>query len=254
MSFAVHKRSPIHRLISTVRAVVDPAMHPGLMRTFLENQDPEMVVRGLRELVVLFERPGHRQAYHALVRVILDERGISYHRKEELYRAAVALDSGPLRHLLLTTPARLVATQEEVLPDPQMLEISLGVRKSMAKLPDRDKLTRLAMDPSVPVVEILLHNPKVIEQDVVRIAARRPNMVAVLELVARHPKWSSRYDVQLALAQNPYSPTRLAAAMTPFLKPIHLFHLAQDAALHDSVRDVGHTIISWRKEAQTCTT
>jgi hypothetical protein len=251
MSIAIHKRSSIHRVVSRIRAVVDPAMHKAVVRSFLCDDEASAVVNSLRELIALFERLGHRQTYHAIVRVILEDRGVGYRRMEELYRAAIEQSCGPLRHILLTTPARLVAREEEVLPDPKMLDIPLGVRKSMAKLPDRDKLTRLAMDPSISVVEILLNNARVVEQDVVRIAARRPNMVDVLSLVARHPKWSSRYEVQLALAQNPYSPTRLAAAMAPFLNAMHLVHLARDAALHKAVQDVAKTIIVWRKEARS---
>jgi hypothetical protein len=108
------------------------------------------------------------------------------------------------------------------------------------------------MDPSIPVVAILLDNPKMVELDVVRIAARRPNLPEILNLIAAHAKWSNRYNVQLALAQNPYATTALAAAMTPFLSVNHMLSLVQDGALHSAVRETAKTVQQWRKEGRSC--
>ncbi|MGD8863380.1 MAG: hypothetical protein PVI30_25425, partial [Myxococcales bacterium] len=51
---------------------------------------------------------------------------------------------------------------------------SLGERKALARRNDRDLITRVLRDPHPDVIRILLGNPALTEEDVVRLCARRP--------------------------------------------------------------------------------
>jgi len=237
---------PLERLTRSVRAIADHKLHVESVRRFVTDATAGEAVESTRLLMADLERPGYRAAYQALVQFFLRRERVSYARAEELYRAAYAADYVPVRLLLLRAPPRLVAHPDEVLPDPQLIDISLGRRKAMARGHERDMLTRLCLDPSPPVVTILLQNPQVVEADVVRVAARRPNMAVVLEIISVDPKWSQRYNVQRALVQNPYTPTSIAACFTPFLIGRHLLEVARDLRLADGVRDSAAIVRTWR--------
>ena len=240
--------SPLQRLVRSVTAIVDRGMHQPAVRRFVEEEPVDLIVPALRELMTDLDKEGYRETYRAVVQCVVNQRTLSYAVVEELYRVALATQCEPVRYLLLRAPAQRLALPEEVRPDPDTKELALGVRKSMARSLDRDVLTRLVLDPTVSVIEILLQNPKIIEADVVRMAARRPSLTGVLELVADHPKWALRYAVQQSLVQNPYSPTSVAAALVPYLKGADLAEVANDFALHEAVRRCARTIVDWRRE------
>ena len=177
---------------------------------------------------------------------LLAGRSLDYERSEQLYRAAGWLDLLPIQLILLRAPALLRPGKNEVLLDLTLRDVPLGRRKSLARSHDRDVLSRLVMDPAIDVVEILLDNPMLVEVDVVRVVARRPNLPDLLSLVAAHPKWSLRILVQEAIVNNPYSATSLSAAFVPFLNRTQLLEIESDGRLHRAVREVAGVVRSWR--------
>ena len=99
---------------------------------------------------------------------------------------------------------------DEAFTQNQYLDLPLGVRKQAARTQDRNVIDRLLHDRNWRVIKLLLDNPRVIERDVINIAARRPTRPELLECVSQHSKWSGRYRVRKALACNPYTPYPLA--------------------------------------------
>jgi hypothetical protein len=97
--------------------------------------------------------------------------------------------------------------------------LSLGERKSLARGRDRTLLARVLRDPHPDVIRILLRNPALIEDDIVRLCALRPISAEVLAEVFRTPRWILRYRVKHALARNPYTPEDLAVQLVPHLTP-----------------------------------
>lgn len=255
MTEASSERHPasLRRLVRRVNSVVDPTLHLAIVKELLESEPAGEVVEVLRTLMTEVDRDGYRPAYQAVVQVVIIRQELGYHRLGSLYRAAAAAAYPPVRMLLLRAPAALVAGDDEVLPDPQLLEVPLGRRKSMARTTDRDLRMRIARDPDPSVVAILLENPRLTEPDVVRVVARRPNLAAIIELVASHPRWHHRYNVLHSVSQNPYTPASLAASMVPFLNRRDLRELAQDAALHVAVQEAAATLVGWRSERRGLT-
>ncbi len=243
---SVDRPESLENLVRRTRAVADPRLHVSIVGRFLAEATAGEAVESLRLLMADLDRPGYRGAYRAVVEFFVHRKGMRYAEMGDLYRAAYSAGYAPVRFLLLNAPPRLVAEPDEVLPDPELVEVPLGRRKTMAKSQERDLLLRLALDPEVSVVQILLQNPRLVEADVIRLAARRPSTTAVLEIVARHPRWSHRYDVQRAIAQNPYARTMVAVSMVPFLMRKHLREVANDARLHDGVREAAGDVSRWR--------
>jgi hypothetical protein len=95
--------------------------------------------------------------------------------------------------------------------------MTLGERKSLARRPDRDTMEHLLADPHPDVIHRLLRNPRVLEDDVVRLAARRPGRADVLAEIARATKWVHRPRVRMALVMNPATPAPIAARIAGLL-------------------------------------
>jgi hypothetical protein len=95
--------------------------------------------------------------------------------------------------------------------------LTLGERKSLARKPDRAMLERLLADPHPAVIARLLANPRLVEEDVLRVAARRPGSPAVLVEIARSPRWIHRPRIRLALVLNPDTPVDTSALVCGLL-------------------------------------
>lgn len=95
--------------------------------------------------------------------------------------------------------------------------LTLGERKSLARRPDRAMTERLLRDPHPDVIRQLLLNPKVIEDDVLSLAARRPCRPDVLVQIARSPRWAHRPRIRVALVLNPDTPLDVAAPLVGLL-------------------------------------
>jgi hypothetical protein len=100
--------------------------------------------------------------------------------------------------------------------------LTLGERKSLARRRERNVIARALRDPHPHVIEILLGNPSITEDDVVRLCARRPIAPEVLRTVFRSPRWIVRYQVLATIAMNPHAPPDVAL-------PLALQLTAQDA-------------------------
>ncbi len=96
--------------------------------------------------------------------------------------------------------------------------VTLGERKSLARRMDRKLLRRVLQDPHPDVVRIVLRNPALTEDDVVRLAARRPVAPEVLRELFASQRWLARYRVRLALLRNPWCPLDVALQLVPQLR------------------------------------
>jgi hypothetical protein len=95
--------------------------------------------------------------------------------------------------------------------------LTLGERKALARGRDRFVLDRLLRDPHPAVIKNVLSNARITEDDVVRLAARRPTFPDVQAEIARHVRWSIRPRVRLALVQNPFTPPSISVPLLSLL-------------------------------------
>lgn len=109
-------------------------------------------------------------------------------------------------------PAHLERPADE-LPVPDYgagRDLTLGERRSLAHRPNRRAFDRLLSDPHPLVIRELLKNPLLTEEDVVRLATRRPAHPEVTREIARLADWLSRPRVRLSIVLNPGSPPEIA--------------------------------------------
>ena len=114
--------------------------------------------------------------------------------------------------------------------------LTLGERKSLARTHDRELITRVVRDPHPDVVRVLLDNPSLTEEDVVRICAARPNDPAVLQNVYRHRRWVVRYRPRNAIVRNPHTPLDTALLLAPLLRAGELKEAATSSELSQPLR------------------
>lgn len=122
-----------------------------------------------------------------------------------------------LRRRVPDDPGPAETTEPHVAMSARGRPLTLGERKSFARKPDRFMLDRLLRDPDPSVIRNVLGNPRITEDDVVRLAARRPNFADVIEEVIRHARWSGSERVRLAIVLNPYTPPAVAVPLVPLL-------------------------------------
>ncbi len=89
-------------------------------------------------------------------------------------------------------------------------ELTLGERRSLARRPNRRAFDKLLSDPHPLVIRQLLVNPRLTEDDVIRLVTRRPARIDVLREVAKHTRWLARRRVRLSIVLNPGSPPEIA--------------------------------------------
>jgi hypothetical protein len=89
-------------------------------------------------------------------------------------------------------------------------ELTVGERRSLARSNNRRVLEKLLRDPHPLVLRQLLGNPRLTEDDVVRLAARRPLHRIIAPTRADSPRWLRRPRVRLTLLLNPGTPEAIS--------------------------------------------
>lgn len=201
----------------------------------------------LHDLVRLAEDNDEEARVALLACVALNryEPVLGYEYLSELYLVADEKGYLDVKRLLTTREARKKPPKDGV--ENEYVEKTLGERKELARVTrDRDVLDRLLFDRNSEVIRAVLSNPRVVEQDVVKIGAMRPTQPKILEEILRSARWASRYRIKLTLAQNPYLPTNNAVSLLPFLLTQDVRAIRDSLELSDAVRDAARQLLARR--------
>jgi len=95
-------------------------------------------------------------------------------------------------------------------------------------------LLQLGQDPVIPAA---LDNSFLTETALLGVLRRDELPELVVERIARHPKWSVRYDVRLQLVRHPLTPLALALGFLPDVKLADLRLLVADKRMAPTLRD-----------------
>ncbi|HZF53651.1 MAG TPA: hypothetical protein VE093_33620 [Polyangiaceae bacterium] len=125
--------------------------------------------------------------------------------------------------------------------------LTLGERKALARtLRTKGALEKLLADPHPAVVRNLLGNPRITEDDIIRLVARRPASADILAEIVRHPAWSQRPRVRMAILQNPGAPAEIAVPLVRLLVRPELREIAAAADIAPVVRSAAVEILARR--------
>jgi hypothetical protein len=136
--------------------------------------------------------------------------------------------------------------QKNVLTSPGGRPLTLGERKSMARRPTRAVVEKLLTDPHPAVIQNLLLNPRLTEDDLVRIASRRPPSVHAIAEIARHPRWSQRPRVRMTILQNPSTPPEISVPLVRLLIRPELHQVVAAADVPPIVRAAATELLARR--------
>ncbi|PRP90357.1 hypothetical protein ENSA5_65540 [Enhygromyxa salina] len=158
---------------------------------------------------------------------------LPYEDRRAIFEAAERHGLESCKELLFSTETseidELAAAPRPLTPGTRPL--TLGERKSLARSWKRDVLERLLVDPHADVVALLLRNPRLTEDDVLRLATARRASAAVLELVLHNRRWNCRRRVRRALLRNPQLPEAAALRLVGLLNRVELRELGRDHKL-----------------------
>jgi hypothetical protein len=236
------------RILRTTRSIADGALRAAHVRTVLVCEDLEEVARALDTLATKAELgdPDGREVLVAIVDALSDP---SVADVVQLLREQAAGSSLLPLDRLLRRPVKASRGLSDRPPRPPDYgygrPLTLGERKSLARKPDRNLLERLVHDPHPDVIHRLLANPRITEDDVVRLSCKRPARPEVLAEIARTPRWVHRPRVRLALMLNPGTPFELAAPIAALLLRHELKLVAEYTYVSQALRAL--CLEHWRR-------
>ncbi len=211
-------------MIRATRSIPEAELRVAYVQSVLRSEDVVDLARWLDVLCARAEQaePAAREALVPLVDALLGDASLApvvqRLREEAAGVPHLALER-LIRQPVSTVPARDVPKpDEDRIPDyGRGRPLTLGERKSLARRPDRAMTERLLRDPHPDVIRQLLSNPKVTEEDVLSLAARRPCRPDVLTQIARSPRWTHRPRIRIALILNPDTPLEVTAPLVGLL-------------------------------------
>jgi hypothetical protein len=222
---------------------LDGGLRVAYLRSELASRELDVVAAALDDVCLAAEQaePEAREMLVAVVDLLAEkeEAGLAQRLREEATgRSLLAL--GRLLRRPVASPSRApppLSSAEARVPDYGAgRTLTLGERRALARRPTRKAMEKLFADPHPMVIRTLLANPKVVEDDVVRLAARRPVDADVLAEVARSPKWAHRVKVRMAIVLNPDTPLELSIPMLALLVRTELELVSGASSLTPTLR------------------
>ena len=223
--------SDVQRLKRLLLSLTDVELRAGWLAERIEAWPLAYAARLLDELCDQSER-SDPEAREALLTVSMHFARLGdAERVDELREQAQSSHLLGLARLLRRAPPSVMVDRPATeLPVPDYgtgRELTLGERRALARRPNRRAFDKLLRDPHPMVIRQLLQNPKLTEDDVVRLIARRPARQEVIREVAQSLRWLSRSRVRLTIILNPGAPPEIAMPLLPVCKRTELKEVVQ---------------------------
>jgi len=243
--------SRAERWLATVPSLTDHKLKVSYARVELYEAPVDELAVGLNAICQDAEQTGHaaRDVLSAFVPLLIDTAHLD---RAAAIRATALAATLPAAGRLLRGSSmeghlldqRIGGGDARVLKRADGRPLSLGERRALARRPSRASLDRLMGDPHPMVMRIVLNNPRITQEDVVLMAARRP---AVPEAVVEIAKtWSHHGRVRLAIVLNPGTPPAVSVPMLGLLVRSELRDVKNAADLPATVRATAHDLYDLR--------
>lgn len=234
------------RVATVLRSLPDATLRATFLRDYLHSGDSAQVARTLDSLCAAGAR-AEGAAREPMLAVVMALASLADDPAlDTLGRTAAQLSLPSLSRLLRRAPE--LNPEEVILRTPDYgvgRELSLGERKSLARQPNRAKFDKLLRDPHPLVIAQLLENPRLTEDDLVRLAARRPANVEAQRAIAR-TAWLCRPRVRMALIHNPGTPSAIAIPLLAACTRPELAEIRSSTECSLPVREIADELLSLR--------
>ncbi len=246
------------RIAHRLAAISEPAGRRLTFASKIADIDPDAAAQIVELLLAwAFERrePMCRLTCDAALLCVIDKQWESDHlaRTRE---CCAAMDTPLAWTFLAGLSDPLAAAEEElaVIAPPSYgvadRQIPLGERRSLAARPSRTLIEHAMRDPHPMVTQRLLENPKLTENDVVWMSARRPTVPEVLKKIALHRRWRYRARAMRALVYNPWLPLDAALSLLPLCNIQTVGELLGDAKRSEFLRTAARLLLKTRPFCQ----
>jgi hypothetical protein len=234
------------RVATVLRSLPEATLRTAFLRDYLRGDDDAEVARTLESLCAAGARAegAAREPMLAIVMTLAslaDDPAL-----DELGRQAAVLSLPNLGRLLRRAPE--LSSEEAVRRTPDYgvgRELSLGERKALARRPSRAAFDKLLRDPHPHVIGQLLENPRLTEDDIVRLAARRPVNTEAQRAIAR-TAWLCRPRVRMALIHNPGTPSAIAIPLLAACTRPELSEIRSSSETSLPVREIALELLGLR--------
>ena len=235
----------VERLKRVLLSLPDLALRTGWLRDFLARQSAYDQASVLNALCEDNERADPQAREAILVAALL------FAALGECELIARLRSQAEARHLLslsrFVRRAPPAAAQERPTQPPVPdygtgRELTVGERKSLARSPNRRAFDKLLSDPHPLVIRQLLENPRLTEDEVVRMVARRPARSEVLAAIAQNGRWLSRPRVRLAVLFNPGSPPAMTMPLLSVCTRNELLDVLRSSDSSGVLRNAAHEL------------
>jgi len=229
-------------------AIKDAAIRRALLTKELAELEIEQMAQALFDIIKRADsgNVAYKDMLHSLgdFSDLIERAGDE--KINEVYEFCIKNEMMELGVRLRRIPPKRHANEnpDEIYMDNRLKDLALGMRKSMGRTGNIDLINRLLHDQDPNVVEQILANPSLTEEQVVKIAAKRPTSAEVLRKISNSVRWIKRYRIKKALVYNPYTPTELSINLVKLLMRQDIIGVAQNESLHFELRQMAKKIIS----------
>ena len=172
----------------------------------------------LAELAQILERGNHGStAARTTLLDLAEVLGSDGALRGKVARVAAEYGNAALMHWLSAQADESARRAEPTLRNGHGRLLTLGEKKTLARLAPAELLPKLLLDVEAPVVGRALAHPRLTEDVLITVMAKRPGSRLLLSEIARHPKWVQRARVRVALLAHPDTPPAKALLVMPLL-------------------------------------
>jgi hypothetical protein len=113
----------------------------------------------------------------------------------------------------------------------QLPGLPLGERIALARQASPRLAAALVADPQEAVFSVALASPRLTEDGILRALRDSKIAAAAVDAIARHPRWSARHEIRLAIIRSPGASLARVLAMVEQVSRRDLAEIAGDEAM-----------------------
>lgn len=137
--------------------------------------------------------------------------------------------------LMPAAPADLKRVAAELLVS-RLASVALGERIALARRSSATVAAALLLDKELRVWQTALGNPRITESAIVTALQRPAATPAFVHAVCRHPKWSVRSEIRIALLRNIHTPLARTIEIARQLPPPQLRDILHTSRLPEKIK------------------